>query len=137
MEQIIELAGFIATGAAWGMLWLAGLSLIVKSWSNPKLLQVLIYIFMITAGITAFAVFKDLYAMYSMEDSVMKDLMLSNYKGRNGWILIFKLIIIASPVLFLLKPVKTLKILVALVALCYVLLPYCKKIFDMIAKNIS
>ena len=134
MEQIYELAKFIAVGAAWGMFWLAGLGLVKKSLSNSGLLQLLIYIFIITAGIAAVVMFKYLYTEYSGADAATKELILSRYTGKDGWILILKLVVSASPILFLIKPIKSLKILVALVAACYVLIPYHQTIVEYVTK---
>ncbi len=134
MDQIIEIAAFVATGAAWGMFWLASLGLFKKSLLNGELLQLLIYLFIISAGITAYAFFKDLYGTYSAADAAGKELFLSKYKGKDGLILIAKLVVTASPILFLLKPVKSLKILVAIVAACYVLIPYHQDIIDYVSK---
>lgn len=104
------------------------------SFSNGDLLKMLIFIFIVTAGITAFEVFNHLYAEYSAASEAKKELILSEYKGKDGWVLIFKLAVLASPILFLLKPVKSMKFLVALVAASYVLMPYHQKIIDYVTK---
>lgn len=134
MELIFESAEFIATGAAWGMLWLAGFGLLSKSFSNGQLLQLLIFVFIISAGITAYAIFKDLYAEYSNASASMKETILARYKGKDGWILIAKLAVIASPILFLLKPAKSLRVVVAIVATSYVLIPYHQKVIEYFTK---
>jgi len=134
MELIFELAEFIAVGAAWGMLWLAGLGMLKKSLANESLLQLLTYLFIVSAGLTAFVVFKDIYSEYSSASAATQDAILSRYTGSNALFLIFNLVIMASPILFLWKPIKSFKILVAIVALAYVTMPYHRAILEFVTK---
>ena len=132
--EIYELANFIAMGAAWGMFWLAGPSLVLKSLSNPELLQKLTLVFIITAGMSAFAFFKGFYAEYAAADAGTKEAIEQQFKGKNGLMFIIKMAVIASPVLFLWKQIKSFKVLVAIVAACYVSIPYHERIIIYLSK---
>lgn len=134
METVYEAAEFLARGAAWGMFWLAGLGLLKKNYANAELLGILIFIFIMSAGLTAFAFFRDLYAEYSTADAATKERILSQYKGKDGLALIVNLVVTASPLLFLLKQIKSMKIIVVIVSACYISTTYHQQIIDFVVK---
>jgi len=117
-------------GAAWGMLWIVGIGMFNKSLMHEELLDFLVLIFMIFAGITALITLKDVYVEYTSGDEVAKEMILSMYQGKGSWIVISQLAIILSPILFLWRRLRILNVLIGLVAFCYVTLPYHQRIYD-------
>ncbi len=128
MEVLYICSGILASGSAWGIVWLCGMGLVRPAVSGRALLRFLLYLFVCCAGIDTFVYCRDIYEEYSVADTATREYILSLHEGSGGWLIVFKLVSTGLPIFYLLKPVRFVSFLVFLVALCFVLLPYYEEI---------
>lgn len=124
MDVLIDVFRFLATGAAWGITWLAVFGLVRKSLVQPELLRFLVFIFMVTAGVTAVAVCYELIIEYVGASDSEKDSVLARFEGMAGVIFTSQLVVICSPFWLLIRRLRYVTVILAVISICYVLMPY-------------
>ncbi len=124
MEQVVGIAGFIATGAAWGLVWLGVVGLLHKDVAIVRQAGLVGLAFAIFG--TVFVLFQlyGLYAEYSTGSEARQEVMKAQFTGAQWWAHWGKLIIAALPFMFWMKRLRVTRLLIATVGICYVLLAY-------------
>lgn len=124
MEDVLLLSSFIATGAAWGMTWAAGFGVLKKDMCSVSLLKIIALTFTIAGSICAAHYLHGLYEQYSSEELVDQEYIKQFLAGQNLFINGGRLLILISPLLLIIPPLRKSKFVCAIVGLCYVLLPF-------------
>ena len=133
MSQVLEIAMFVAHGAAWGLLWICGLGLFKRLFHHPELTRLLVLIFALAGTVAAAVALTMIYKDYSSSGDWEKEAYEIRYLGKYWYVYWGKIAIVLLPIIFWLKRLRTSRMLIATVALLYVLYPH----YDVIVTKIS
>ena len=124
MNNLLLLASFAATGAAWGMAWLGGFGVLKKDMCNPMLLRLITLVFVSAGSVYAVYYCYNIYGEYKVAPDEGKQFFQTYFSGNNLIVNGGRLLIQLSPIVLIVPPLRKSRMICAVVGVCYVLLPF-------------